>query len=394
MDGLARFLRPVRQAPSYGWRAASRWPQPGRYRSQRSEWADCLRMLRAHADRFVHLVFLDIAEFFASIRNDLLRTALEPAWSERGAGNGQSPGTDLDALFEAFFSPRLAHPGLPQNHQPSAVLANAYVDAALTGLEVPSGHAAVVRWMDDLWIFGDCAAAADRVHQEIAERLAAWGLRLNDGKTKALQGPEVGAAVEATTVRSPDRYRAYQTSASRMSCERADEEWRRISLHADPRAADSLRARLLYGHACRDHRRHTDLVSQLAAIVGGSGAVLARFQPAAWWLARRDPQSARDLLTAALPGLSDPFLARACVLAALDAGAEPRGLLRVGRQAATLDPLLERYLGRSVTQTVRFSGGAGSPASDQGIDHAAQAAREHGPAAPAGHRLAYQLPED
>jgi hypothetical protein len=383
VDGLARFLRPVRQAPGFGWRAGQSRQQPGRYRDQRSEWAECLRLLRAHADRFAHLAFLDIADFFASIRPDLLIQALEPARGERGvrgedgrrlgADLAADLGADLDELFEAFFSRRLAYPGLPQNHQPSSVLANSYLDAALAGLEVPSGQAAVVRWMDDLWVFGATAAAVDRVSREVAARLGAWGLRLNEGKTQIHQGREVGAAVEATDVHTYDRYRAYQTAASRMSCERADEEWRRISLHADPRAADSLRARLLYGHTCRDHRRHADLLPQLAAIVADREAAPARFQPAAWWLARREPQAARALLTAALPDLTDPFLVRACVLAALDAGAEPRELLRRGSQAP-LHPLLARLLGRTEAQTVRFSAGADSSSSGQGVADAAQAA--------------------
>lgn len=373
VDGLARFLRPVRQAPAFGWRAGRRRQQPGRYRGQRSEWAECLRLLRAHADRFAHLAFLDIADFFASIRPDLLLRALEPVRGERGGADGRGLGADLDELFEAFFSRRLAYPGLPQNHHPSAVLANCYVDAALADLAVPNGHAAVVRWMDDLWIFGETATMVERVSGEVAARLGAWGLRLNEGKTRIHQGREVGAAVEATDVRTPDRYRAYQTEASLMSCERADEEWQRISLHADPRAADSLRARLLYGHTCRDDRRHADLLPQLAAIVADRTAAPARFQPAAWWLARREPQVARALLTAALPDLTDPFLVRACILAALDAGAAPRELLRRARQAP-LHPLLARFLGRTEAQSVGFAVGAGSSASGQGVADAAQAA--------------------
>jgi hypothetical protein len=392
VDGLARFLRPVRQAPGFGWRAGRSRQQPGRYRDQRSEWAECLRLLRAHADRFAHLAFLDIADFFASIRPGLLIQALEPVRGVRGedgrrlganlaADLAANLGADLDELFEAFFSHRLAYPGLPQNHQPSSVLANSYLDAALAGLEVPSGQAAVVRWMDDLWVFGETAAAVDRVSRQVAASLGAWGLRLNEAKTQIHQGREVGAAVEATDVHAYDRYRAYQTAASRMSCERADEEWRRISLHADPRAADSLRARLLYGHACRDHRRHADLLPQLAEIVTDREAAPARFQPAAWWLARREPQTARALLTAALPDLTDPILVRACVLAALDAGAEPRELLRRGRQAP-LHPLLARLLGHTDAQTVRFGGsssvsagvGADSSSSGQGVADAAQAA--------------------
>ncbi|MBR7836166.1 RNA-directed DNA polymerase [Actinospica durhamensis] len=361
-DALAPHLRPARPAPSFGWRAQRPGTAAGRYRDQRAEWAECLRLLRGHAERFGHLVFLDIADFFASIRRDLLNQALSRALdrareSARGpfgpASGGRDLGVEFDALFEAFFSPRLAHPGLPQNHQPSSVLANAYVDAALADLEVPSRHAAVVRWMDDLWVFGRTAAAAAQAHEQVGAHLAAWGLRLNDGKTQTYQGPLVGAAVEETTVRTSGRYRAYQVSAS---CLRVDEEWLRISHHADPRAADSLRARLLYGHACRDQRHHADLTEHLTAVVRDPGAAPAGFQPAAWWLARRETRTARELLTAVLPELSDPYLTRACVLAARDAGAEPR---------------------------------AGS-APGQGVADPAQAARQYAAVAPVRHRLAYQ----
>lgn len=340
VDALAPFLRPARRAPSFGWRAHRRPPRPGRYRGQRSEWAQCLRLLRAHADRFGHLVFLDIADFYGSIRRDLLVRAVEPA---RGCA------ADLDPLFEAFFSARLAHPGLPQQHQPSAVLANAYVDAALAGLDVPAGRTAVVRWMDDLWIFGRTGAVAERVRGQVTAQLAAWQLHLNESKTKVYQGLEVRAAVEATTARTPGRYQASQIP---MDCARVDEEWRRISLDADPRAADSLRARLLYAHPCHDRGRHPEMAAQLTATVAESGT-LASFQPAAWWLARLDPPTARDLLLMKLSGVSDPFIARACILAARDAGAEP---------------------GRSVP--------------GESVADPAQAAHEYPPVAPVGHGLA------
>lgn len=341
VDALAPFLRPARRAPSFGWRAHRRPPRPGRYRGQRSEWAACLRLLRAHADRFGHMVFLDIADFYGSIRRDLLVQAVAPARGPRSA--------DLDPLFEAFFSARLAHPGLPQQHQPSAVLANAYVDAALTGLEVPTGRAAVVRWMDDLWIFGGTAAAVERVRGHVGARLAAWKLHLNEGKTRVYQGSEVRTAVEGTTVRAPDRHQASQIP---LDCPGVDEEWRRISRHADPRAADSLRAGLVYGHPCAERAGHAEIAAQLAAIVADADT-LARFQPAAWWLARRDPRGARELLATRLTVESDPFIARACVLAARDAAAES---------------------GRSVA--------------GQSVADPAQAAYEYAPVAPVGHRLA------
>ncbi len=372
-DALAPLLRPARWAPSFGWRARTDTPAPGRYREQRAEWADCLRLLRGHAGRFGHLVFLDIANFFASIRRDLLESALAGAVdraSDRASGRVRRRGgpgleAELSALFEAFFSPRLAHPGLPQNHQPSAVLANAYVDAALTGLEVPAAEAAVVRWMDDLWVFGATAAAAERAHAQVGARLAAWGLRLNDDKTQIYRAAGVRAAVEETTVRTPGRYRSYQVSAS---CARVDEDWLRISHHADPRAIDSLRARLLYGHACRNRRHHAELTAYLTAVVRDPAAALARFQPAAWWLARRDPRGARDLLTARLPELADPYLSRACALAATDAGAEPRP----GSAAAPIPAPV------------------GGSVPGQGVADAAQAAREYAAVVPLRHRLAYQ----
>lgn len=339
VDALAPFLRPARQAPSFGWRAHRRPPRPGRYRGQGSEWAECLRLLRAHAVRFGHLVFLDIADFYGSIRRDLLVQAVAPARGPRS--------TDLDPLFEAFFSARLAHPGLPQQHQPSAVLANAYVDAALAGLEVPAGRAAVVRWMDDLWIFGGTAAAAERVRGQVAARLAAWKLRLNEGKTRVYQGLEVHVAVESTTVRAPGRH---QDLLIPIDCAGVDEQWRRISCHADPRAADSLRARLLYGHPCADRTRHPEIAGELEAVIAEADT-LARFQPAAWWLARRDPRVARQLLSAKPAEVSDPFIARACVLAARDAG-------------------------------------AGDSISCQGVADPAQTAYEYAPVAPVGHSLA------
>jgi len=344
VDALAPSLRPARRAPSFGWRAHRRPPRPGRYRGQRSEWAECLRLLRAHADRFGHLVFLDIADFYGSIRRDLLVRAVEPARSPRTA--------DLDPLFEAFFSPRLAYPGLPQHHQPSAVLANAYVDAALAGLEVPAGRAAVVRWMDDLWLFGGTAAAVERVRGQVTARLAAWQLQLNEGKTRVYQGLEVRADVEGTTVRTPDRYQASRIPAD---CADADEEWRRIERYADPRAADSLRARLLYAHPCTDRAdpaAHVEIAARLAATIVEADT-LARFQPAAWWLARRDPPVARELLSGKLPEITDPFIARACALAARDAGAEPGGSVP-----------------------------------GQGVADPAQAAYEYAPVAPVGHGLA------
>jgi hypothetical protein len=346
VDHFARYLKPARHAPAFGWRVHRHSPQPGRYRSQRREWLDCLTVLRGNARAYRHMVFVDIADFFNSIRLDLLRELLDRS-RPRGL-----PQSHLDVLVSSFYSNALPHPGIPQNHLPSAVLANAYVDAALTELECPPGRASVVRWMDDIWIFASTERLVQEATRDVATSLRAFGLALNEQKTRAYEREQVAEAVEGTTVRSPGRA-AVRRSGKRGRCEEVNEQWARIAGHADARIIDSLAAQLLYGHECI-HPCHDDITVAMIPVVDVAAASPARFQLASRWLAHQQPTLARELLRSTLPRLTDPFNARSCVLAAVYAGEEPRWLLAAARHVP-VDRLLMHYLRHAAVRSGRAS---------------------------------------
>jgi hypothetical protein len=339
VDELTRTLETSLQASTFGWRL-QRPTHPGTYRSQRHAWQECLTTLRRHARRYDHMVFVDIADFFNSIRLDRLDDMLHRARARTGLRR------HLADMLAGFYADSLPFPGIPQNHLPSAILANSFVDVALTGVAASRGSSAVVRWMDDIWIFGTTERAATQAHHDVEGALRGAGLRLNASKTMRYAKREVAEAVEGTTVssRSADR-RARRRAVSLPAvarCDSANEAWQRATQHADHRVVDSLTATVMYDHEC-PHPCHDHITATMTEIAATPASSPARFAPAVRWLTLQRPALAREVMRSTLPLVTDPYNARSATLAALTAGEDRRWLIPAARRAP-VDGLLMRYL--------------------------------------------------
>jgi Reverse transcriptase (RNA-dependent DNA polymerase) len=124
------------------------------------------------------MLSLDVRNYFPSIPLSLLG----PQLVERGAPEGA-----VIALARAFkVWQSSVSSGLPIGFEGSALLANSYLcpaDAALT-----KTGAAMVRWMDDIWVFLDAPHDPAQVEGALSRALASLGLVLNEGKTVYADG--------------------------------------------------------------------------------------------------------------------------------------------------------------------------------------------------------------
>ena len=182
---------------AYGWRLPPRDPQPGIYARNNKQW----EAFRTHLETLTAFhecaLTTDVVSYFMSIPLDPLLEQVVGLVSNR-------PAERLVNMLEAWY--HRTGKGLPQRCGASAVLAHMYlrpVDDVLQHYNemtsqfgrvfVPEGR--TLRWMDDMWVFGESRLDLREVQVAIQASLRQVELEMNVGKTTILEGEDMTAAV-------------------------------------------------------------------------------------------------------------------------------------------------------------------------------------------------------
>jgi reverse transcriptase-like protein len=193
---------------SYGWRLDRSKPAAGDYASQAKEWDEYRARLVQLATKYPAGLQTDIVSYFASIN---IRELADNVHSRLG---NNAVARRLEAMLAAW-NKVADRGGLPQRALPSAVLSNLYLmpldDVLLQYATVDDSGPSVVRWVDDIWIFGSDIGQLRHVQVQIQHRLASLALNLNAGKTALLEGENLisaareseHSAVDAALEREP-----------------------------------------------------------------------------------------------------------------------------------------------------------------------------------------------
>lgn len=186
-------------ASVYGWRLIPDKPVAGKYASDRIQWEQYREHIADAGTWFEAALRTDVVSCFASMEPGAV---MDEATSRAGS-NGS---LDRLASFLDGFDHIAARSGLPQRARPSSVLANMvmrHFDDVLAAhaKQIPQllhlGAAqrprrlSFVRWMDDMWLFGDDAAKMRQAQLDLQETARRFGLNLNSAKTEVLEGDDV-----------------------------------------------------------------------------------------------------------------------------------------------------------------------------------------------------------
>ena len=185
----------------FGWRLVPRTPKKGEYARNDWQWENYRAHLRRLANESRCLLRSDIVSFFASIP---VPRIMETLSSRAGSGKVVKR---IGSLLEGWDSVYLRS-GLPQRFFGSAVLANMYVgplDDVLATFKLPEDSdlaehfdSRAVRWMDDIWLFGNDARELRKAQLTLSSRMQELDLNMNYGKTDVVEGAsEVIEAVAA-----------------------------------------------------------------------------------------------------------------------------------------------------------------------------------------------------
>jgi hypothetical protein len=177
----------------YGWRPRN-GGTPGVYSTNAAEWKLFRGALRRPATRFDHLLTTDIASFFSSIRTPRLIDQVVLRATDYSVAEA------LAAVLSGYDG-MAGRPGIPQRAMPSSVLANFYlgpIDSAMEGLVAIRGErkSAVVRWMDDIWLFADDPGWLRAAQVHLEQALRDQGLSINLSKTQIYEGDRVAEAAQ------------------------------------------------------------------------------------------------------------------------------------------------------------------------------------------------------
>ncbi|MGH9194167.1 MAG: RNA-directed DNA polymerase [Acidimicrobiia bacterium] len=178
---------------AYGWRLSRKRPRAGYWLSQGREWERYRSRLKWLATWYRAALKTDIVSFFSSVPIDRLS---EDILQLAGSGVGRRL-VDMLAGFDAVHG----RSGIPQRSAASAVLAHFYLmslDEVLGSHAQARGLAAtmfsegrLVRWMDDIWIFGATAGPLRKTQVDVELALRDLGLDMNIGKTDVVEGDRV-----------------------------------------------------------------------------------------------------------------------------------------------------------------------------------------------------------
>lgn len=184
---------------AYGWRLIPGSPAAGRYASDRIQWREYRSHIEAAGGWYEAALRTDIVSCFASMRPEVVL-------DEVSSRVGSNASIDRLATFLVGFDQLDARSGLPQRARPSSVLANLVMrrfddvltahadeipDLMLTGAKPGAPRMSFVRWMDDMWLFGEDAASMRRAQLALQETAMRFGLNLNSSKTEVLEGEDV-----------------------------------------------------------------------------------------------------------------------------------------------------------------------------------------------------------
>jgi Reverse transcriptase (RNA-dependent DNA polymerase) len=189
VDTLGKSLIGDLRGWAYGWRLPRKDPNAGVYASNSSEWEHYRQRLRFLALNGSFALTTDIVSFFASVP---IHKLMEDARAT--AGSGAIVGRLENYLLGLQSVP--ARSGLPQRCWASSVLAHFFLSPIddLLHARAPESHLfpqpspAVVRWMDDIWVFADKSITLRLLQLELQDLLSRRGLRMNAGKTDVLHG--------------------------------------------------------------------------------------------------------------------------------------------------------------------------------------------------------------
>jgi hypothetical protein len=174
---LAPFVR--------GWRLSRTDPKPGVYLKNQQEWLGFIADRRSAAEEHDTVLASDITNFFGSIDPERLRELVV-----RKAGR-ILPGKALDGMISTFNA-LPDRSGIPQRSVASSVLANAFLGPVddLLHRYAALQSAEVIRWMDDVWVFGGGHEQLRCLQMDLQDELRNLGLEINLGKTLIREGHE------------------------------------------------------------------------------------------------------------------------------------------------------------------------------------------------------------
>lgn len=200
VDTLSKHLIGDLEPWVHGWRLRRSDPVAGLYSPSDFEWKKYRRHLKSNAINTYYGLKTDVTSCFSSIpvdrvAEDVIRKAGDNLLTQR-----------LVKMLQAFDGVH-GRRGLAQRSTASAVLANMYLEqlsyvfsdhirrnegSPFSGMVdiVP-----VLRWMDDLWLFGNEDAKLRALQIDLQGAAREVGLELNMGKTKLLAEENLWAAV-------------------------------------------------------------------------------------------------------------------------------------------------------------------------------------------------------
>lgn len=185
-------------ASVYGWRLHPSNAQRGAYSHNNLQW-DAYREHLAAATFYDAALRTDLVSCFASVPLDLLQGALDERLAKGAVCNR------LLSMLEGF-SRTPSRSGVPQRSLASAVIVNMYLSPiddvlrhhsaeiprlSLLGEKKEPKRRSWLRWMDDLWLFGDDASQLRRAQLELQSVARSLGMHTNSAKTEVLEGPDV-----------------------------------------------------------------------------------------------------------------------------------------------------------------------------------------------------------
>jgi hypothetical protein len=179
----------------YGWRLIPDEPKAGLYAHDSMQWDNYRAHINDAASWYDAALKTDIVSCFASLSPSVVL-------DEVSSRAGKAMPLDRLGSFLEGFDRISARSGLPQRARPSSVLANMmlrHFDDVLTDYasEIPDillpGERlklSYVRWMDDMWLFGDDASKMRKAQLELQRVALDLGLHLNSSKTEVLEGDD------------------------------------------------------------------------------------------------------------------------------------------------------------------------------------------------------------
>jgi Reverse transcriptase (RNA-dependent DNA polymerase) len=193
VDALSLKLIGELSPAVHGWRLSYRRPTKGNFAKQGGEWERYRRHFKLLASLYPAALKTDIVSCFSSIPVDRLAEDI----LDHGKSAISQRLVDMLLGFDAIHG----RSGLPQRSAASAALANFYL-APLDGVlakhargKKPNSwvtrYGRALRWMDDIWVFGQSAGPLRKAQVELQEAMRDLGLDMNIAKTDVLEGDEV-----------------------------------------------------------------------------------------------------------------------------------------------------------------------------------------------------------